>query len=161
MGYNPLRKYRGAKRADITILVATIVVVAAIVVATIAGCPTSAPSNELVVSGKLERDGVTGDQSAAAAKDVRGTAYVGTEAPEGTSANDVRTLAQEIRGKIAGDRPAVVARRSSMAVHRLLPAQDVIADRHENAVGNEAAGDRRKINQTGVKTEDGRGECLH
>ena len=31
----------------------------------------------------------------------------------------------------------------------------------ENAVGNEAAGDRRKINQTGVKTEDGRGECLH
>ncbi|OLB75623.1 MAG: alanine--tRNA ligase [Actinobacteria bacterium 13_2_20CM_2_71_6] len=44
-----------------------------------------------------------------AAKDVGGVAYVGTEAPEGTGANDVRTLAQEIRGKIAPDRPAVVA----------------------------------------------------
>jgi len=32
MGYNPLRKYRGAKRADITILVATIVVIALLVV---------------------------------------------------------------------------------------------------------------------------------
>ena len=31
----------------------------------------------------------------------------------------------------------------------------------ENAVGNEAAGDRRKINQTSVKTEDGRGERLN
>ena len=31
MGYNPLRKYRGAKRADITILVATIVVIALLV----------------------------------------------------------------------------------------------------------------------------------
>src|SRR2546430_532303 len=44
-----------------------------------------------------------------AARDVSGVAYVGTEAPEGTGANDVRTLAQEIRGKIAADRPAVVA----------------------------------------------------
>ena len=32
-----------------------------------------------------------------------------TEAPEGASANDVRTLAQEVRGRIAGDRPGVVA----------------------------------------------------
>ena len=31
----------------------------------------------------------------------------------------------------------------------------------EDAVGNEAAGDRREINQTSVETEDGRGECLH
>ena len=31
MGYNPLRKYRGAKGADITILVATFVVVALLV----------------------------------------------------------------------------------------------------------------------------------
>jgi alanyl-tRNA synthetase len=46
---------------------------------------------------------------AAGAKDVRELAYVGTEAPEGTSANDVRTLAQEIRGKIDPARPAVVA----------------------------------------------------
>jgi alanyl-tRNA synthetase len=46
---------------------------------------------------------------AESARDVRGVAYVGTEAPEGTSANDVRTLAQEIRGRIPRDRPAVVA----------------------------------------------------
>jgi alanyl-tRNA synthetase len=46
---------------------------------------------------------------AAAAKDVRGVAYVGTEAPEGATGNDVRTLAQEIRGKIDPGRPAVVA----------------------------------------------------
>jgi hypothetical protein len=31
MGYNPLRKYRGAKTADITILVVTIVVVGLLV----------------------------------------------------------------------------------------------------------------------------------
>ncbi|HEX5540140.1 MAG TPA: alanine--tRNA ligase [Micromonospora sp.] len=43
------------------------------------------------------------------AKDVRGVAYVGTEAPEGAGGNDVRTLAQEIRGKIDPGRPAVVA----------------------------------------------------
>ena len=43
------------------------------------------------------------------AKDVRGVAYVGTEAPEGTAGNDVRTLAQEIRGRIDPARPAVVA----------------------------------------------------
>ncbi|MEV4508646.1 alanine--tRNA ligase [Dactylosporangium sp. NPDC049525] len=43
------------------------------------------------------------------AKDVHGVAYVGTEAPEGTSANEVRTLVQEIRGRIPADRPAIVA----------------------------------------------------
>ncbi len=36
-------------------------------------------------------------------------AYVGTEAPEGAAGNDVRTLAQEIRGRIDPGRPAVVA----------------------------------------------------
>jgi alanyl-tRNA synthetase len=46
---------------------------------------------------------------AAQARDVRGVAYVGTEAPEGAGGNDVRTLAQEIRGKIDAARPAVVA----------------------------------------------------
>jgi alanyl-tRNA synthetase len=43
-----------------------------------------------------------------AAKDIGGVAVVTTEAPEGTAATDVRTLAQEIRGRIGG-RPAVVA----------------------------------------------------
>ncbi len=46
---------------------------------------------------------------AAQAKDVRGVAYVGTEAPEGAAGNDVRTLAQEIRGRIDPARPGVVA----------------------------------------------------
>ena len=43
------------------------------------------------------------------AVDVRGTAYVGTEAPEAASMNDVRTLAQEIRGALDPARPAVAA----------------------------------------------------
>jgi alanyl-tRNA synthetase len=43
------------------------------------------------------------------AKDVRGVALVTTEAPEGASGNDVRTLAQDVRGKIPSARPAVVA----------------------------------------------------
>ncbi|MBM2623711.1 alanine--tRNA ligase [Actinoplanes sp. LDG1-06] len=46
---------------------------------------------------------------AAQAKDLRGVAFVGAEAPEGAAGNDVRTLAQEIRGKIDTVRPAVVA----------------------------------------------------
>src|SRR4029079_11474907 len=43
-----------------------------------------------------------------AASDVNGVALVAVEAPEGTSGNDVRTMAQEIRSKL-GQRPAVVA----------------------------------------------------
>jgi alanyl-tRNA synthetase len=43
------------------------------------------------------------------ARDVRGIALVATEAPEGTSAGEVRTLVQDIRGRFAADRPAVVA----------------------------------------------------
>jgi alanyl-tRNA synthetase len=46
---------------------------------------------------------------AAQARDLRGVAYVGAEAPDGAAGNDVRTLAQEIRGKIDAGRPAVVA----------------------------------------------------
>jgi len=46
---------------------------------------------------------------AAQARDLGGVAFVGTEAPEGAATNDVRTLAQEIRGKIDAARPAVVA----------------------------------------------------
>jgi alanyl-tRNA synthetase len=46
---------------------------------------------------------------AAGAADVRGTAYVATEAPDGASVADARTLAQEIRGRIDPARPAVVA----------------------------------------------------
>jgi alanyl-tRNA synthetase len=46
---------------------------------------------------------------AAEAKDLDGVAYVGTEAPAGAVGNDVRTLAQEVRGKLDPARPAVVA----------------------------------------------------
>ncbi|MGE5830964.1 MAG: alanine--tRNA ligase [Micromonosporaceae bacterium] len=47
-----------------------------------------------------------------AARDVAGRWLVAVEAPEGTSGTDVRTLAQEIRGRLTGrdpQRPAVVA----------------------------------------------------
>jgi alanyl-tRNA synthetase len=43
------------------------------------------------------------------ARDVGGVALVTTEAPPGAGGNDVRTLAQEIRGKMAAGTPAVVA----------------------------------------------------
>jgi alanyl-tRNA synthetase len=46
---------------------------------------------------------------ASAAKDVAGVAVVTTEVPEGTVAADVRSLAQEIRGRLAQGRPGVVA----------------------------------------------------
>jgi alanyl-tRNA synthetase len=60
---------------------------------------------------KLRAQMVLGGAAALAgqARDVRGVAYVATEAPEGAATNDVRTLAQEIRGKIDPARPAVVA----------------------------------------------------
>ena len=60
---------------------------------------------------KLRAQMVLGGAAALAgqARDLRGVAYVGTEAPEGAATNDVRTLAQEIRGKIDAARPAVVA----------------------------------------------------
>jgi alanyl-tRNA synthetase len=46
---------------------------------------------------------------ATGAREVAGTSFVGVEAPEGAGANDVRTLAQEIRGRMPADRPGVVA----------------------------------------------------
>jgi alanyl-tRNA synthetase len=60
---------------------------------------------------KLRAQLVLGNTGALAgqARDVRGVAYLGTEAPEGTGGNDVRTLAQEVRGKIPQSGPAVVA----------------------------------------------------
>jgi len=60
---------------------------------------------------KLRAQMVLGGAGALAgqARDLGGVAYVGTEAPEGAATNDVRTLAQEIRGKIDPARPAVVA----------------------------------------------------
>jgi len=60
---------------------------------------------------KLRAAMVMGNASglAESARDVAGVAFVGTEVPPGTGANDVRTLAQEIRGRIPAALPAVVA----------------------------------------------------
>jgi alanyl-tRNA synthetase len=60
---------------------------------------------------KLRAQMVLGGAGALAgqARELHGVAFVGTEAPEGAAGNDVRTLAQEIRGKIDPARPAVVA----------------------------------------------------
>jgi alanyl-tRNA synthetase len=46
---------------------------------------------------------------AASAADVAGVALVATEAPEGTGGNDVRKLVNDVRGRLQGDRPGVVA----------------------------------------------------
>lgn len=43
------------------------------------------------------------------AKDVRGIALVTGQVPDGTSADDLRKLVLDVRGRIPGDRPAVVA----------------------------------------------------
>ncbi|MEV4949508.1 alanine--tRNA ligase [Streptomyces sp. NPDC053755] len=43
------------------------------------------------------------------AKDVRGVALVTGQVPDGTSADDLRRLVLDVRGRIPGDRPAVVA----------------------------------------------------
>ncbi|MET9431501.1 alanine--tRNA ligase [Streptomyces sp. NPDC003036] len=43
------------------------------------------------------------------ARDVRGVAVVTGQVPDGTSADDLRKLVLDVRGRIPGDRPAVVA----------------------------------------------------
>ncbi|MET9376845.1 alanine--tRNA ligase [Streptomyces sp. NPDC002992] len=43
------------------------------------------------------------------AKDIRGVALVTGQVPDGTSADDLRRLVLDVRGRIPGDRPAVVA----------------------------------------------------
>ncbi|MFG2499121.1 alanine--tRNA ligase [Streptomyces sp. NPDC048441] len=43
------------------------------------------------------------------AKDVRGVALVTGQVPDGTGADDLRRLVLDVRGRIQGDRPAVVA----------------------------------------------------
>ena len=58
---------------------------------------------------RLRADAVlaSAGQLAAGAKDVGGVAVVAAQAPDGTGAKDVRTLAVDVRGRL-GDRPAVV-----------------------------------------------------
>ncbi|MDG4861500.1 alanine--tRNA ligase [Streptomyces sp. T-3] len=46
---------------------------------------------------------------ASGAQDVRGVALVTGQVPDGTSADDLRKLVLDVRGRIPGDRPAVVA----------------------------------------------------
>ncbi len=46
---------------------------------------------------------------AASPTDVYGVAYVGHHAPDGTTADDLRRLALDIRGRLPAERPAVVA----------------------------------------------------
>ncbi|MBW1604150.1 alanine--tRNA ligase [Streptomyces sp. JJ66] len=43
------------------------------------------------------------------ARDVRGTALVTARVPDGTAADDLRKLVLDVRGRVPGDRPAVVA----------------------------------------------------
>jgi alanyl-tRNA synthetase len=52
---------------------------------------------------------------AASARDVGGIAFVGHRAPDGTTADDLRKLALDVRGRLGGDRPAVVATAAATA----------------------------------------------
>ncbi|MGN6781695.1 MAG: alanine--tRNA ligase, partial [Marmoricola sp.] len=57
---------------------------------------------------RLQQLLAAGGDLAAAAEGVRGVAFVGHVAP-GATAGDVRTLALDVRGRFAGDRPGVAA----------------------------------------------------
>jgi alanyl-tRNA synthetase len=46
---------------------------------------------------------------ASSARDVYGVSFVGHEAGDGVGADELRGLALDVRGRLAGDRPAVVA----------------------------------------------------
>ncbi|MFH0245224.1 alanine--tRNA ligase [Streptomyces sp. HK10] len=46
---------------------------------------------------------------ASSARDVDGTAFVGARVPDGTTADDLRKLVLDVRGRLQGGRPAVVA----------------------------------------------------
>ncbi|WP_322761527.1 alanine--tRNA ligase [Frankia sp. Cr2] len=67
---------------------------------------------------------------AGAAEDVGGVALVAHHAPDGTSADDLRRLVLDIRGRLAADRPVVVAaaaavdRRPVIVVGTNAPARD-------------------------------------
>ena len=89
---------------------------------------------------RLRADAVlaSAGQLAAGAKDVGGVAVVAAQAPEGTGAKDVRTLAVDVRGRL-GDRPGVVVIAASAdgkvplvvaltpaAVDRGLTASDIL-----------------------------------
>jgi alanyl-tRNA synthetase len=52
---------------------------------------------------------------AASARDVGGVAFVGHRAPDGTTADDLRKLALDVRGRLGGDRAAVVATAAATA----------------------------------------------
>jgi alanyl-tRNA synthetase len=89
---------------------------------------------------RLRADAVlaSAGQLAAGAKDVGGVSVVAAQAPEGTGAKDVRTLAVDVRGRL-GDRPGVVVIAASAdgkvplvvaltpaAVDRGLTANDIL-----------------------------------
>jgi alanyl-tRNA synthetase len=75
---------------------------------------------------------------AGAARDVAGIAYVGHHAPDGTTADDLRRLAVDVRGRlgaepsvvavatVAGDRPLVVVAVSEPARQRGIKAGELV-----------------------------------
>ena len=52
--------------------------------------------------------GARAAELAAAARDVYGVAFVGHTAPDGTAADELRSLALDVRGRLGNDKPAVV-----------------------------------------------------
>ncbi len=67
----------------------------------------------------------------------------------------------------AGEQTSQREKKRHIERHQKMPGRhEQRADRDgagasEETVGDQSAGDRREINQTGVETEDGRGERLH
>jgi alanyl-tRNA synthetase len=68
------------------------------------------------------------------ARDVAGVSFVAVRAPEGASSNDVRTLAQDIRGRLGGPPAVVVVAASAGGKASLVVAVNPAAkDRGINA----------------------------
>jgi alanyl-tRNA synthetase len=57
---------------------------------------------------------------AGSARDIGGIAYVGHRASDGTTADDLRKLALDVRGRLGGDRPAIVATAAATGDRPLL-----------------------------------------
>jgi len=86
---------------------------------------------------------------AAAPQDVSGVAFVGHQAPAGTPGDALRTLALDIRGRLAADRPGVVAVAAAGEGAGLVVATNDAA----RAVGHRAG----ELVRTGAEALGGRG----
>ncbi|MGH8827574.1 MAG: DHHA1 domain-containing protein, partial [Jiangellaceae bacterium] len=71
-----------------------------------------------IARARAEALGAHAAELASAGQDVFGVSYVGHEAAQGTSGDELRTLALDVRGRLGNDRPNVVAMTAVSAAGR-------------------------------------------